>query len=96
MGALRETPGHANDFEAPVAQVVSFLGVEGEDAICQRLIGGDQCSDLLEPQHLPGSQSVTAIRRPQSAIFTAHDDQRIQKSCGLVDLYRQPLRVGGR
>jgi len=74
---LRETSGHPNDFKAPVAQVVGFLGVERKDAIGQRLIGRDQCSNLLEPQDLSGGQAVAAIGRPQSAIFAAHNDQRI-------------------
>src|SRR3984957_14673000 len=62
--ALRQTAGHAHDLEAPVAQVVRLLGVERENSIGQRLVRGNQDRDLLEPEHLPRGQAMTAIGCP--------------------------------
>ncbi len=93
---LREAARHANDFQAPVLEVVRLLGVQRENAIRERLVGRDERSDLLQAKHFRCREPMPPVRRPQPALFTAHDDQRVEKRSGLIDLGGQPLHVGGR
>ncbi len=94
--ALRETARHANHFETAVAQVVRFFGVEGEDAIGQCLVRGNQSGNLFQAEHFARGQPMTSVRRPEPTILAPHHDQRVQKGGGLVDLHRQALGVRGR
>ena len=59
-----ETARHADHFEAAIAQVVRFFGVEGQNAIGQRLVGRDQDGNLFQAENFSGGQSMAAVRRP--------------------------------
>ena len=90
-----EAACHADDLEAAVAEVVSLLRVERENAVGKRLVRGDERGDLPQAEHLGGRQPVTAVRSPEPPVLAAHDDQRIEEGRGLVNLLGQALGMRG-
>src|SRR5262249_41640874 len=84
--ASRQFARHADHLEAAILEVVRFLGVEREDLERQRFVRRDQRRDLLEPEHFRRGEAMAAVRRPQSAVGAAHDDQRIEERSALLDL----------
>src|ERR1700739_1027229 len=77
--APREAARHADHLEAAVLEVVGLLGVEGEDAVGERFLRGDEGGDLLHAEELGGRETVSAVRSPQATVLPAHYDDRIEE-----------------
>src|SRR5207244_13047550 len=71
-----EAACHADDLEAAVAEVVSLLRVERENAVGKRLVRGDERGDLPQAEHLGGRQAGAAGRGPRTGALAAHARRR--------------------
>jgi len=92
--ALCQAARHADDFEALVLEVVRLFGVQREDPIGQALIRGNQCRNLLQPEHLGSGKAVPAIGSPELAALPQHDDQGVKKRTRGLDRNRQSFGMG--
>src|SRR5207249_4532867 len=90
---LRQCARHPDDLERAVTQVVSLLGVEGEDAVCQCRVVRQKRGDRAQTELLRGGKAMPAVRG-QKAISTGVANPGAKKQPRWANRNRQWIGLG--
>ena len=87
---LRERPRHADDLDAPVAEVVGLLGIERQDAVGDLRVRDDERRHGAQAELLRRGKPVPAVRRGEPVLAGDRDD-RIEEHAHCADRVRQSV-----